>query len=33
MMRWIFRLIAMAVVGKLVNRYLGARRHQPRSQG
>ena len=33
MMRWIFRLIVMAVAGKLVNRYLGSRHPQPRSRG
>ncbi len=32
MMRWIFRIIAMAVAGKLVNRYLGSR-PQRRSRG
>jgi hypothetical protein len=32
MMRWIFRLIMMAVAAKLVNRYLGPRHPQPRSQ-
>jgi hypothetical protein len=32
MMRWIFRLIVMAVATKLVNRYLGSRHPQPRSQ-
>src|SRR5215467_50988 len=30
MMRWIFRLIVMTVVAKLVNRYLGSRYPQPR---
>jgi hypothetical protein len=33
MMRWIFRLIAMTVAAKLVNRYLGSRQRQPRSRG
>jgi len=33
MMRWIFRLIMMTVAAKLVNRYLGSRYPQPRSQG
>jgi hypothetical protein len=33
MMRWIFRMIMMAVAAKLVNRYLGSRYPQPRSQG
>jgi len=33
MMRWIFRLIVMTVVAKLVNRYLGSRHPQPRSRG
>jgi hypothetical protein len=28
MMRWIFRLIVMTVVAKLVNRYLGSRQPQ-----
>ena len=32
-MRWIFRLIMMALAAKLVNRYLGSRQPQPRSQG
>jgi hypothetical protein len=32
MMRWIFRLIVMTVAAKLVNRYLGERHPQPRSQ-
>jgi hypothetical protein len=31
-MRWIFRLIVMTVAAKLVNRYLGSRHPQPRSQ-
>ena len=33
MMRWIFRIIVMTVVAKLVNRYLGSRHPQPRSRG
>ena len=33
MMRWIFRIIVLSVVGKLVNRYLGSRQPEPRSQG
>jgi hypothetical protein len=33
MMRWIFRLIMMAVAAKLVNRYLGPSHPQPRPQG
>jgi hypothetical protein len=32
MMRWIFRLIVMTVAAKLINRYLGPRHPQPRSQ-
>jgi hypothetical protein len=32
MMRWIFRLIVMTVAAKLVNRYLGSRHPQPRTQ-
>jgi hypothetical protein len=32
MVRWIFRLIMMTVAAKLVNRYLGSRHPQPRSQ-
>jgi len=32
MMRWIFRMIMMAVAAKLVNRYLGSRYPKPRSQ-
>jgi hypothetical protein len=32
MMRWIFRLIVMTVAAKLVNRYLGSRHPQHRSQ-
>jgi len=31
-MRWIFRMIMMAVAAKLVNRYLGSRYPQPRTR-
>jgi hypothetical protein len=32
MMRWIFRMMMMAVAAKLVNRYLGSHQPQPRAR-